>query len=264
MSALVGLGDRYVDRDSAFHRADARVKLPAALLYILAISLTSEGAWGTLALMLVPILVAAAVARFGPMFMLRRSILALPFVAAAVPLIFTRPGEALFVVPVLGWHASREGVEAVATIMAKSWLSVLVAVILTASTPIVETLRALRALHLPRLLVATVFFTYRYFFVIGDEALRLMRARDSRSAALSGMRAGGTVWWRASVLVNMVGSLFARSLDRSERVHAAMQARGFTGELRFLTTPAVRRAEVACAAAVVTYGFIVELAGRLG
>ena len=40
--------------------------------------------------------------------------------------------------------------------------------------------------------------------------------------------------------------------------------RGFTGELRFLTTPAVRRAEVACAAVVVTYGFIVELAGRLG
>ncbi len=263
MSALVGLGDRYVDRDSAIHRADARIKLPATLLYILAISLTPEGAWGTLALMLLPIAVVTACARYSPAFMLGRSILALPFVAAALPLVFTRPGETVLVVPFAGWEASREGLAAVATIMAKSWLSVLSAVLLTASTPIVETLRALRTLRLPRLLVATVFFTYRYFFVIGDEALRLMRARDSRSAALPRMRAGGTVWWRAGVLGHMIGSLFARSLDRSERVYAAMQARGFSGEMRFLTTPAVRRREVAWAAAVVAYGFAVEIAGRL-
>jgi cobalt/nickel transport system permease protein len=30
----------------------------------------------------------------------------------------------------------------------------------------------------------------------------------------------------------MVGSLFLRSYERSERVYAAMQARGFDGELR--------------------------------
>lgn len=263
MSALAVFGDRYADRDSAVHRADARVKLPATLLFIFAISLTPEGAWGTLALLLAPILAVMLAARLGPVFMLRRSILALPFVAAAVPLVFTRPGEVIFVTPFLGWDVSREGVEAVATIMAKSWLSVLAAVLLTASTPIVETLRALRTLRLPRLLVATVFFTYRYFFVIGDEAVRLMRARDSRSAALPGMHAGGTVWWRASILGHMVGSLFARSLDRSERVHAAMQARGFAGELRFLDTPAVRGVEVAIAACLVAYGFAVQLADRL-
>ena len=61
----------------------------------------------------------------------------------------------------------------------------------------------------------------------------------------------------------MVGSLFARSLDRSERVHAAMQARGFTGELRFLDTPAVRGVEVVAAGMLVAYVFAVEIAGRL-
>lgn len=263
MSALVGFGDRYVDRVGAIHRADARVKLPAALLYIFAISLTPEGAWTTLALMLIPILGITASARFGPMFMLRRSILALPFVAAALPLVFTRPGEVIAVVPGLGWNVSHEGAIAVATIMAKSWLSVLVAVLLTATTPVADLLRTLRFLRLPRLLVATVFFTYRYFFVIGDEAQRLMRARDSRSAAHPSMRAGGTVGWRASVLGHMVGSLFTRSLDRSERVYAAMQARGYSGELRFLTTPAVRRSDAIVAGLLVAYGFAVELAGRV-
>ena len=103
-------------------------------------------------------------------------------------------------------------------------------VLLTASTPVAELLHALRTLRVPRLLVATVFFTYRYFHVVGDEAMRMMRARDSRSAALPDRRAGGTVAWRASVLGHMVGSLFIRSLDRSERVYAAMQARGYRGD----------------------------------
>ena len=188
MSALVGSVDRYLARESPIHRADARVKLPATLLIILAISLTQEGAWGVLLLMAAPIALVAALAHIGPMVLLRRSLLALPFVAAAVPLPFSRPGEVVLVVPLVGWDATREGLEAVATILAKSWLSVLCAVLLTATTPIVETLRV------PRLLVATVFFTYRYFFVIGDEALRMMRARDSRSAQLPGHLAGGTVW----------------------------------------------------------------------
>ncbi len=31
----------------------------------------------------------------------------------------------------------------------------------------------------------------------------------------------------------MVGSLFLRSFERSERIHAAMQARGYDGTIRF-------------------------------
>lgn len=239
------------------------MKLPAVLAYVLALALTTEGAWGVLAASAVPIALLAALGGFTPLFLLRRSLLALPFVATAVPLAFTRPGEVVFVMPLLGWDASREGIEAVATILARSWLSVLAVVLLTASTPVAELLHALRALRVPRLLVATVFFTYRYFHVVGDEAVRMMRARDSRSAALPGRRAGGTVAWRASVLGHMVGSLFIRSLDRSERVHAAMQARGFTGDLRFLATSRVRGIDAAVAVLVAAYAFAVQAAGRL-
>jgi cobalt/nickel transport system permease protein len=35
----------------------------------------------------------------------------------------------------------------------------------------------------------------------------------------------------------MAGSLFLRSIERSERVYSAMVARGFDGELRSLRTP---------------------------
>jgi cobalt/nickel transport system permease protein len=43
---------------------------------------------------------------------------------------------------------------------------------------------------------------------------------------------GGSLLWRAQVTGNMVGQLFLRSYDRSERVYQAMLARGFDG--RFL------------------------------
>ena len=116
------LADRYVERSSPLHRADASVKLPAVLAYVLALAFTREAAWGVLAASALPVVLAAALGGFSPMFLLRRSILALPFVAAAVPLAFTRPGDTVFIVPLAGWDASREGIEAVATILARSWL----------------------------------------------------------------------------------------------------------------------------------------------
>jgi cobalt/nickel transport system permease protein len=180
---------------------------------------------------------------------------------------FTKEGETLFSVPLLGWTASREGLEAVLSILTKSWLSVMAAVILTATTPAVELLRAARTLGLPRLLVATVSFMYRYLFVIGEEALRLMRARDSRSARpagayLPGQKTGGSLGWRAKVLGNMVGSLFLRTYERSERVYGAMQARGYDGEPRFLWEPAWRLIEIVPAVALAAYLVGVEVYAR--
>ena len=49
----------------------------------------------------------------------------------------------------------------------------------------------------------------------------------------------------------------------SVMLHAAMQARGYAGDLRFLSTPAVRGADVALAVVFVAYGFGVEIGGRL-
>ncbi len=263
MSASVIFSDRYVDGSTPIHAMDGRVKLPAALLYILAISFTREADWGVLGALALPIIVVTVLARFSPAFMLRRSILALPFVLAALPLVFTRPGPIVGTVPLVGWNLSQTGIEALLTICVRSWLSVLVAVLLTGTTPAIELLRALRTLRVPRLIIATVFFAYRYFFVIGEEASRLLRARDSRSAAIEGRHAGGTIRWRAAIAGHMVGSLFTRSIERSDRVFAAMQARGFTGELRFLTNPAIRTSDIMWAALVAAYAFTAQVVSHL-
>ena len=260
--SLAGVVDRYSERDSPVHRADARAKVPAAFAYILVIGATREADWAALGLLAVPVLAVVLASRLGPWFVLRRTFLALPFVLAAVPLVFTRPGETAFTVPLVDWTASDEGIRAVATILGKSWLSVVVAVLLVSATPMVEILRALRWLRLPKILVATIFFTYRYFFVIGEEAQRMLRARDSRSARLPGHRGGGTVLWRARIVGHMAGSLFVRSLERSERVYAAMQARGYRGDHIFLTDPPLPAAHLVGASAFVACAVLVQIGVR--
>jgi cobalt/nickel transport system permease protein len=42
----------------------------------------------------------------------------------------------------------------------------------------------------------------------------------------------------------MVGSLFIRSYERSERIYNAMVARGYAGEIRTLTEPSLRAADL--------------------
>ena len=117
--SLAGVVDRYSERDSPVHRADARAKVPAAFAYILVISATREADWAALGLLAVPVLAVVLASRLGPWLVLRRTFLALPFVLAAVPLVFTRPGETVFTLPLLGWTASDEGIRAVATILAR-------------------------------------------------------------------------------------------------------------------------------------------------
>ena len=233
MSVFV-IGERYHHGSGLLYRADPRIKILIAVLFAFAITTVPEGNWPAYAGFGALAVLAIVLSKLPPLLVLRRALVALPFVAAAIPLIFTRHGDVVFTVPLAGWTASAGGLTAVASIVLKSWLSVLLAVVLTSTTQPIDLIRGLERLRVPRVLAATIFFMYRYLYVIGGEGQRMMRARDSRSAAApAGTKAGGSVGWRARVVGNMVGSLFLRSFERSERIHAAMQARGYDGTIRF-------------------------------
>jgi cobalt/nickel transport system permease protein len=90
---------------------------------------------------------------------------------------------------------------------------------------------ALGALRMPKSLVAVIGFMYRYLFVMADEALRMLRARSARAPRAPDGRRPSVVW-QGRVAGAMVGSLFLRALDRSERIYAAMLSRGYDGHMR--------------------------------
>jgi cobalt/nickel transport system permease protein len=185
-------------------------------------------------------------AHIGPLRPARAALLALPFVLAAFPLIFTRSGDPLGTIDIgpVTLTISGEGLRMFTTIALKSWVSVQAALLLAFTTPFHDLVDALRELRVPRIFVAIIGFMYRYLGVMTDEASRMMRARSARSADPDG-RGGGTIRWRAAVVGNMVGSLFLRSYERSERIYGAMQARGFDGEFHYLKGPPLSRRELA-------------------
>ena len=260
---LSALLERFHASGSRVHRADPRAKLLCALGYVVVITLTREGDFAALGLLVPPVAAVIAAASLPPALVLRRALIALPFLLVALPLLVTRPGEPLFELPLAGWVVRDGGVIAVATILGKSALSVVVAVVLLATTEAPALLAALRWLRLPRLLVASMEFAYRYLFLIADEASRMLLARASRSAASDGRRAGGGLLWRARVSGHLVGTLFVRSIERSERVYAAMLARGYDGELRRHSPFRLDARSAAAAAAIVLYGCCVQAAVRL-
>jgi cobalt/nickel transport system permease protein len=103
---------------------------------------------------------------------------------------------------------------------------------------------------------------YRYLFVLIDEAARLLRAREARSARLAPGSGGGSLAWRARIAGHMAGQLFLRSYERSDRVYSAMLARGYAGQFLTLNPHVMRpRDWTALLLAVVTL-LLVQLVGR--
>ena len=237
--------DPYQHRHSPVHALDPRIKLLLAVAFILTAGLTPIGAWPAYLLLLALVLAVEILSELGLAAVIKRSALAAPFILAALPLIFTVPGAALVEWRLGGWQIalSGPGLERFAGLAFKSWLSVQMAIVLAASTPFPDLLRALRALHLPRLLVAIFGLMWRYLFVLVDEALRLIRARAARSGASEqpGLKTGGSLVWRARMAGGMAGNLFLRGFERSDRLYVAMLARGYDGEVRSFPLPSLRR-----------------------
>ena len=165
---------------------------------------------------------------------MKRSLLVTPFLLAALPLLFTSPPP-YYEIGLGNWHSvqvSIDGLMRFLSISFRAWLSVLAAVLFTATTRFSDLATALHQLKVPSLFIAILSLMWRYLFVMINQVRRMLHARASRSAsALDQRRSGGTLAWRARVTGGMAGSLFLRSIERSERVYASMLSRGYDGTL---------------------------------
>lgn len=227
------LSDQYLHRSSVVHHLDPRVKVVATLLYILAVGITPEGVWWAFFIQFVYLLVVIIKANFNYFNIVRRSFIAVPFVLAALAVPFTTPGPEMLQLPWVEWTITQTGLVRFCSILFRAWLAVQAAILLSATTRVPDMFWALTALRFPRLLVAIIRFMYRYLFVLADEASRMLRARVSRSPKIKGA-ARPSMIWQGKVAGSMVGSLFLRSIERSERIYDAMLSRGYDGQMRSL------------------------------
>ena len=243
--------DRYSQRDGGLQRMDARAKLIAFLALIVICVSTPPGQYYAFAVYFGLLVAAFAISRVPPGYVLKRASIVLPFILAVaifVPL-FKQGGTVYHLGPFTLYGA---GLLVLWNVAAKSTISVLSIVLLGSTTSFPDLLKGLERLKVPHLLVAIVSFMYRYIFVLGDEASRMKRARDSRGWS-------GSWVWHAKVVGHMIGHLFLRSYERGERVYAAMTSRGYEGDIKALDLQRLHIADIVFA----TLLFSVALAARL-
>ncbi len=219
---------------SPVHRLDPRVRVAAAALLSVPVALCDGPSAPAIALLAG--LGLAAAARLPEAALLRRlgrlNIFVL-FLWFVLP--WSTPGTPAGAVA--GLALTEEGLALALVISLKANAIVLLFTALIATVPPAELGYALWHLGLPDKLVHLFLFAIRYTDVIHGEYERLrgaMRARAFRPKFnLHTLRTFGY----------LVGLLLVRSLDRAERVLAAMKCRGFDGRFRALATFAMRPAD---------------------
>jgi cobalt/nickel transport system permease protein len=199
------------------HRLDARWKVLFAVAFVTVVISTPTGNWrflGTLGLILALLLGLSGASLRILLLRWLGFLMLVGFITITIaPGISARTGVGLPTV--------------VLTILAKNSLAFLTMLTIAACTPWNELLLGMRRLGMPAALVATLQFMERYVHVLTDELGRMTTARRARSFG----RRPELSW---ALLTSLVGMLLLRSFERSERVHAAMLARGWDGTIRSL------------------------------
>lgn len=233
----------YIDHlamgDSLAHRLDPRAKLAVAVVFTaFVVSVPKYAAAALVPYAIVPFAwLAFGGVPFG--FVARHLLVVSPFilfVAVFNPLYDTRP-VLVHVGPWAFWV--RAGVLSCLSICGKFVLTVSALVALVSTTRFHELLKAMAWFRLPRLFIIELSFLYRYLFLLVEQVQRLKRARECRAVGKS--RLG----WGLRSTGGIIGNLFLRTLERAERVYAAMAARGFDGSVRTLARFRMRAADYA-------------------
>lgn len=144
----------------------------------------------------------------------------------------------LFILPLLGFislsvflfggHSSSQNFSIVWNFGVKCVLIFLCVILLALCTGFYRLIKGLELLKIPSIFISVIALAYRYSFLFAQEAERMRRAKDSRTFG-QGKRMD-----KLRLILHILPHLFFRSLERSERVYAAMLSRGFDRKVRTL------------------------------
>lgn len=229
----VGRMDDLARLDSPVHRLDARAKAIATLAFVVAVvSFPRHAVSALVPFLLFPVLMTSA-GHIPARELFKKILVAAPFalvIGMFNPFLDREPMLAAGPVVITGGWLS------FASIMLRFLLTVWAALALVACTGMFRLAAGLEQLGLPRVFAVQLLFLHRYLFVVADEAVRMTRGVT--------LRAGKRNALRLRTYGSLLGHLLLRSMDRAERVHRAMVARGFDGEVRTLRRSSFRAADV--------------------
>jgi len=224
-TALYDLGrlDRLADEgDSPIHRLDPFAKVLATLVFIVVVvSFDRYTISGLLPFFLYPA-VLIGLGNLPFFYFVKKLLLVSPFV---ICIGIFNPFLDRDILLYLGPVAITGGWVSFASIMLRFTLTVGVGLLLIATTGFPAICLALNRMGAPLIFTVQLLFLYRYLFVLTEESIRTLRAHSLRAL---GRR------MRFSTGKDLLGNLLLRTLARAQRIHLAMLARSFTGDIRLL------------------------------
>jgi cobalt/nickel transport system permease protein len=243
--------DDVASAPGVLQRVDARVKV-VTLVGLVVVAAFLHTIPALVGLYLVTVALALA-SRLSLRFFLARVWLFIPIFTGVVVLPATlnvvTPGR--IVVPLGTWFGSAvgltaEGLESGGLVVMRVAVSISLVVLLTLTTPWQRLLAALRSLFVPTVVILVLSTAYRYLF-------HLLTAVEDTYTARRARTVGADTDIRSSrrFVAASAGALFGKAHTLSEEVYLAMLARGFTGRVRTLAVPRLRRRDgvwcLACA-----------------
>ncbi|MCX7781648.1 MAG: cobalt ECF transporter T component CbiQ [Negativicutes bacterium] len=145
---------------------------------------------------------------------IQRLLLLLPFLTfLAVPVLFSG-----------GFPPSPARVEIVLLLVLKAVCTVFLLYMMVFTQPVHLLLNGIGHMNLPDKLVSVLFLSWRYVFLFWEKLCQTYKALRSR------LFQGGMNMRAYRTYGEVIGGLFVKSLDSSERVYKAMLSRGYTGK----------------------------------
>jgi len=220
--------DKFAGRASPVHLLDPRLKLLLLILYIITVATTPIRSTHLFAYYFALVFAIIPLARLPFSYIILRSLIVLPFaLMLGIFAPFTVGREVVATLSLGSWvlEVRLEGLWILLGVSLKSLLSVAATMVVVSTTRFHHLLSALQFFLVPKFVLSVLMFMYRYLFVLIDEIVRILRARNARCYALR--RKG-----RLKVAGAIIGSLFLRTYERSERIYFAMLSRGYAGEIK--------------------------------
>ncbi len=216
--------ERYLYVKSPLHEISSVFKVVIFILYIVLSVSMEEYSFIDFFLFLAFLLVMIFISKIPLLFFLKKALFVSLFavvIAGFMP--FFRHGVTDRVVYTLWGNIFiyRDGIVVLGNVLIRANFSILAITLLTGTTGFGKIIRSFSYFGIPPVITVTIGMAYRYIFVLSEEAFTLKRALVSR-----GFR--GKWIWNSRVIGTLVGNLFLRSYERSERIYAALVSRGFS------------------------------------
>jgi len=116
------------------------------------------------------------------------------------------------------------------TVLAKSFLSIVLIASLILSTEERDLFYGLRKIKVPNIIVSIMFLMYRYVFLIREETKTGQMAINSRIFKKS-------YYAENKRLAYLMGNMLIKSFGRAENIYKSMESRGFTGDFYIYQKP---------------------------